>query len=237
MIWDADSRAVLRMNSNRPLNPQIGQLWDVNSCAVLRTLTGHAGQILGCAFSPDGHRIVSASVDSMLKVWDSESGACLSTLTGHAAAVRGCSFSPDGRWIVSASIDQTLRVWDADSGSNLAQVEFPGVIEFVAWHPWRPWVACSDAGGSLLRIEVVGIEPGPIVVTAKFDNREMMVQCPACQHQFPIQKGSLGSEISCPQAGCSTRLRINPFMIQTQALGGEQSTPRKENWLSKLFKK
>ena len=244
MLWDADSRAVLRMNSNRPLNPQIGQLWDVNSSAVLRTLTGHAGQVLGCAFSPDGRRIVSASVDSTLKEWDTESGACLRTLTGHSAAVRGCSFSPDGRWIVSASIDQTLRVWDVDNGRTLAQVEFPGVIEFATWHPWRPWVACSDAGGSLLRIEVVGIELGPIVVTATFDNREITVQCPACQHRFPIQKGSLGGETSCPQAGCSTRLRINPFVIQNSSPAVhqpapviEQSVPRKKNWLDRLLKK
>jgi WD40 repeat protein len=34
---------------------------------------------MGCAFSPDGKQIVSASDDSTLKVWDAESGKCLAT--------------------------------------------------------------------------------------------------------------------------------------------------------------
>jgi WD40 repeat protein len=37
---------------------------------VLATLTGHGMQGLGCAWSPDGGRIVSASVDGILRTWD-----------------------------------------------------------------------------------------------------------------------------------------------------------------------
>ena len=70
----------------------------------------------GCAVSPDGAFIVSASWDNTLKVWDARSGEARLTLQGHTDWVNGCAVSPDGAWIVSASGDKTLKVWDARTG-------------------------------------------------------------------------------------------------------------------------
>ena len=80
---------------------------------MLRTLEGHSSKVSGCAFSPDGKLIVSASDDCTLKVWDALTGEMLRSLEGHSSSVFGCAFSPDGKLIVSASDDRTLKVWDA----------------------------------------------------------------------------------------------------------------------------
>jgi uncharacterized protein YjbI with pentapeptide repeats len=80
---------------------------------------GHTGGVLGCAFSPDGTRIVSAAADQTLKIWEASSGRLLRSLDGHTAGVRGCAFSPDGTRIVSAAEDETLKVWEASSGRLL----------------------------------------------------------------------------------------------------------------------
>jgi hypothetical protein len=90
---------------------------------LIRTLEGHSGYVRGCAFSPDGKLIVSASDDRTLKVWDSETGQSLRTLEGHSASVNGCAFSPDGKLIVSASDDHTLKVWDSETGQSLRALE------------------------------------------------------------------------------------------------------------------
>ena len=37
---------------------------------------------------PDGRRVVSGSVDKMLKVWDVATGECVATLEGHSESVR-----------------------------------------------------------------------------------------------------------------------------------------------------
>jgi WD40 repeat protein/nucleoside phosphorylase/tetratricopeptide (TPR) repeat protein len=90
------------------------------SPALVRDLIGHSSSVTGCAVTPDGRRVVSASQDHTLKVWDFDSGRCLATLQGHADLVSACAVTPDGRRLVSASHDHTLKVWDLDSGRPLA---------------------------------------------------------------------------------------------------------------------
>ena len=70
--------------------------------ALLRTLTGQASELIGCAVSPDGTWIVSAGMNETLKVWDAATGRELRTLTGHTKNMSGFAVSPDGAWIVSA---------------------------------------------------------------------------------------------------------------------------------------
>ena len=70
--------------------------------------------VISAAFSPDGKRIVTASLDGTARVWDAESGKPIGEpLKGHeGAVVFSASFSPDGTRIVTASGDKTARVSD-----------------------------------------------------------------------------------------------------------------------------
>jgi WD40 repeat protein len=87
-------------------------MWDSGTGAELRSVGGHSGAVLGCAVSPEGSLIGTASDDRTLKLWDVESLEELGTLEGHGDWVRACAFSPDGSQLVSASKDQTLKLWD-----------------------------------------------------------------------------------------------------------------------------
>ncbi|MBU0491883.1 MAG: WD40 repeat domain-containing protein, partial [Chloroflexi bacterium] len=189
------------------------RVWEAATSQPLRTLRGHTSIVHACAFSPDGRLIVSASWDNTLRVWEAASGQPLRTLEGHAESVKACAFSPDGRWIVSASYDGTLRVWKPGNGELLAYLPLPGALHSLGLHPFTPQMVCGDSGGAVYWLEIVGLEYGPIVVTAAEGEQGIEVRCPACQHRFQIEKEWLGSEITCPQDGCNTRLKLNPFVI------------------------
>ena len=67
----------------------------------------------------DGHRIIAATAESILRVWGLESGQILQTLRGHKGEVRAVALVKDHH-AVSASDDRTLRLWDLESGKTLA---------------------------------------------------------------------------------------------------------------------
>ena len=155
------------------LPPSVG-LWhplpDLPQPALIRTLQGHAAGVTGCAVSPDGTWIVSASDDKTLKVWDAGSGEARLTLHGHTAEVFGCVVSPDGAWIVSASMDKTLKVWDAHTGE--VRLTLQGHTEGVigcAVSPDGTWIVSAssdetlkvwDAGSGEARLTLQGHTDG-----------------------------------------------------------------------------
>ena len=61
---------------------------------------GHLGSVSVCAFSPDGKRIVSGSVDRTLRLWDVETAKELATFQGHTGHLTACVFSPSGERIL-----------------------------------------------------------------------------------------------------------------------------------------
>ena len=100
---------------------------------LIYTLTGHTGEILALAITPDNKQIVSGSWDKTIKVWSLEKGEELFTLEGHTDLVTALAITPDSDYIVSGSRDETIKVWGLREKKEILTItNHPGRVTALA---------------------------------------------------------------------------------------------------------
>jgi WD40 repeat protein len=78
----------------------------------LRTLT-HNNAVYWAAYSHDGKKLATASLDNTVKLWNAADGRHVGTLKGHGDGVAFVEFLKDGR-LATASLDKTLKLWSPE---------------------------------------------------------------------------------------------------------------------------
>jgi hypothetical protein len=196
-------------------------IWDVATGLEFATLTVHTDAVTACAISPDSTFVVTASDDKTCRIWDADAllkrtGKERAILTGHTDAVTACAISPDSTFVATASSDHTCRVWDAATGEERASLPLLGGCHCVALQQWQPFAVCGGQGGNVYLIDLVGIEYGPIIVTAVDLSKGAgpALRCPKCFRLHPLDDAWLGKVIECPTRDCGLSLGVNPFVMR-----------------------
>lgn len=96
----------------------VATVWNTEAGQMEYECRGHAMDIRGARFSPDGLRVATASVDNTARIW-SDHGKSSLVLGGHEKSVVSARWNGAGDRLVTASLDKRIGVWDTASGKHL----------------------------------------------------------------------------------------------------------------------
>lgn len=92
---------------------------DASSGAIIaKPAQLHDNYISTAAFSPDGTRILTASMDKTARLWDASTLRPIAVLP-HSGMVNQAAWSPDGRTVCTVSTDSLAHIWDGHDGREL----------------------------------------------------------------------------------------------------------------------
>ncbi|KAI9206488.1 WD40-repeat-containing domain protein [Polychytrium aggregatum] len=104
---------------------------------LIHTWAGHTKGVNAIRFFPNSaHLLLSASMDSTVKIWDVfHDRKCLRTYMGHSKAVRDICFTNDGRKFLTASYDKWIKLWDTETGQCISRFTTKRIPYCVKFNP------------------------------------------------------------------------------------------------------
>ena len=171
------------MGSERILAAGLVVEYETATGKVSAVHTGHARRVTRCAYSPDGTRIATSSLDGTARIWDAASRRRHAILSeGHARAVTDLLYNNRTRRFLSVS-DSSVRSWDADTRSFSVAFEAGRDDTVTA-------CACSAEGTTV----TVGCASGAL---AQFDAASGALKRPLAGHQVDPLQGEFATIHAC----------------------------------------
>lgn len=114
--WSPDGSKLLTTAGSEEAGAKdtTARIWDGETGEELLVLRGHTKSVIFGYWSPDGQRIVTASIDNTVRIWDANTGSELLRLS-PPPAIFGLqvAWSPDGRYLATAGLGSQVSVWRA----------------------------------------------------------------------------------------------------------------------------
>ncbi len=126
------------------------KLWHAETFKLLRTYRGHRDFVNHIAFSQDGSRMASASINGNIRVWSTKSRKLYRSYTEHNGPLTGLLFSDGNTRLISSSNDHRIRFWNTRRRRSEKILKIKsGNIASLAFSPASDRLAVSDGQGNV----------------------------------------------------------------------------------------
>ena len=116
--------------------PSIALIRDAVTLEVLQRLEGHTEPLTSVAFSPDGTKLATSSLDLTVRVWDAASAKEIRKLIGHGRRPNKVVFSPNGKWLAAGTDGTSITVWEVETGKEINWIRgHTAEVYGLAFHP------------------------------------------------------------------------------------------------------
>ena len=134
---------------------------------LIHTWTGHTKGVNTIRYFPEyGHLLLSASMDTKVKLWDVYNKMqCIRTFMGHSKGVRDICFTNDGRKFISAGYDKIINLWDTETGECIGSYSNGRIPYCVKFNPDSSRQNLFLAGCADKKIYQWDVNSGKIVQT------------------------------------------------------------------------
>ncbi len=86
-------------------------------------LVGHTSCIQATAFTRDGARLLTVSLDRSLRVWHARTGRFIGAYRGHTDGLWALGLLPDGRTVLTGGGDRAVFTWDLRAPQEYREIE------------------------------------------------------------------------------------------------------------------
>jgi WD40 repeat protein len=87
------------------------KVFDLSNGQIVKTLAGHTGPVTGVAFTADGAKLVTASVDKTFRVFNLADQAQLASIE-TPAPLQAVAIVAEGKQVATGGDDNIIRLWD-----------------------------------------------------------------------------------------------------------------------------
>lgn len=133
--WSPDDKSILVASFVNPLLIS-------SDGARQRVLVGHKKFAEALAWSPDGKRFATGSMDSTVRLWNVDDEKS-QVLEGSSGDVDSLAWSPDGKWIAAGTDDGSWHLWKSDGTPGLTRTGHVDSIAALAFSPDSQLVATA----------------------------------------------------------------------------------------------
>lgn len=152
----------------------MGRVWDVRTGRTAMVLDGHAREILGVAFAPNGYQLLSASGDDTVRVWDMRALRSVYTIPAHRSSVADVRFfaaaaerprEPAPWWLEDDAMDMDVATDAPDpapdapasvrrSGLYFATAGYDGLVKVWSADDWQLVKTLSGDNGKVMSVDI-----------------------------------------------------------------------------------